>query len=189
MRFRCVYSGASGRKDLYWHLQNRPWLSKKAVVLACATSPKCAYHDQCLVKNSEYLDAWKHQAPEIVMLFIMIGWLGQSSLVGTFVILTRGSRSALPTTFPNTGCFESPGPNQSKKSLCTTLMKNCDPPVLGAPVLAIESVPGSFESFEMSSSLMLPPLNRFSIAPVFKFLNSPSGGPPVPARRLLGSLA
>ena len=33
--------------------------------------------------------------------------------------------------------------DQSRKSLCTVLIKNWEPPELGAPVFAIESVPGS----------------------------------------------
>ena len=90
---------------------------------------------------------------------------------------------------PKTGCFDWPGENQSKKSLCTTLMKNWEPPVLGAPVFAIESVPGRFESFEMFSSLMLPPRERVSMPPVARFLNWPSGGPPVPASGAFGFLA
>ena len=42
---------------------------------------------------------------------------------------------------------------------------------------------------ERFSSSMLPPLERFSVAPLPRFLKVPSGGPPVPARELLGSLA
>merc|ERR1719335_127998 len=127
------------------------------------------------------------QTPLIVMLFIRMGVRGLSSRVGTLEMFTAMSMPLV--TLPKTGCFDSPGENQSKKSLCTTLMKNCDPPVFGAPVLAMESVPGSLESLEINSSLMLPPLDRVSMPPVFKFLYWPSGGPPVPARRLFGSLA
>jgi len=68
-------------------------------------------------------------------------------------------------------------------------MKSCDPPEFGEPVLAIDNVPGLLESFEMFSSLMLPPLERFSVPPVFKFLKVPSEGPPVPALLDFGSLA
>ena len=101
-------------------------------------------------------------------------------------------------------------------------MKNCEPPELGEPVLAIESVPGSFEILAANlrqgarhsrleprhallrgwggpggllggerglgvahlwwrmvgaahSSLMLPPPERFSVAPVTRFLYVPTG--------------
>ena len=100
----------------------------------------------------------------------------------------RRQRRALSTHLPKTGCFDSPGENQSRKSLCTVFMKNCEPPELGCPVFAIESVPGSLEIFAAYSSLMLPPLERVSVAPVFRFLKVPSGGPPVPERPDLGSL-
>jgi hypothetical protein len=72
--------------------------------------------------------------------------------------------------------------------LSPTFKKNCEPPELGRPVLAIESVPGLFESLEIFSSWMLPPLVRDSISPVARFLNVPSGGPPVPEREDFGSL-
>ena len=58
---------------------------------------------------------------------------------------------------------------------------------MGWPVLAIESVPGSLENLAANSSLMLPPPERVSVPPVFRFLNEPSGGPPVPARCDFGS--
>merc|ERR1740138_1708770 len=90
---------------------------------------------------------------------------------------------------PNTGCLDWPGENQSKFALSFTLMKNWEPPEFGLPVLAIDNVPGALVSLEMSSSLMLPPLERVSFSPVFKFMKVPSGGPPVPALRDLGSLA
>ena len=50
-------------------------------------------------------------------------------------------------------------------------------------------MPGAFVSREMFSSRMLPPLKRFSVSPVARFLNVPSEGPPVPAAWLFGSLA
>ena len=68
-------------------------------------------------------------------------------------------------------------------------MKNCEPPVFFEPVFAMLSVPGAFVSREMFSSRMLPPLKRFSVSPVARFLNVPSEGPPVPAAWLFGSLA
>ena len=82
----------------------------------------------------------------------------------------RRQRRALSTHLPKTGCFESPGENQSRKSLCTVFMKNCEPPELGWPVLAIESVPGSLENLAANSSLMLPPFERVHVSPVFRFL-------------------
>ena len=42
------------------------------------------------------------------------------------------------------------------------LRKNCEPPLLGAPVLAIEIVPTSFDSSPTSSSGMLPPPSRLT---------------------------
>merc|ERR1719424_2222180 len=90
---------------------------------------------------------------------------------------------------PNTGCLDAPGENQSKLELLATLMKNCEPPVLADPVLAMDRVPGALVSLEMFSSWMLPPLDRRSVAPVLRFLNVPSGGPPVPARLDFGSFA
>ena len=73
--------------------------------------------------------------------------------------------------------------------MLATLMKNCEPPVFFEPVFAMLSVPGAFVSREMFSSRMLPPLKRFSVSPVARFLNVPSEGPPVPAAWLFGSLA
>merc|ERR1712228_958068 len=128
-----------------------------------------------------------HGRPEIVMLFITIGVLGLSSVVGTFEIFSAMSYPSV--ILPKTGCFDAPGLNQSRLRLSATFMKNCEPPEFGCPVLAIDSVPGWLLSLEMFSSLMLPPPKRFSVAPVLRFLNVPSSGPPVPARLLLGSFA
>ena len=43
--------------------------------------------------------------------FIFTGFLGQSSFVGTFEILTITAKLAWSTHLPKTGCFESPGEN------------------------------------------------------------------------------
>jgi hypothetical protein len=67
------------------------------------------------------------------------------------------------------------------------LRKNWEPPEFGEPVLAMESVPGALVSLEMFSSLMLPPFERLSLPPVFRFVKVPSGGPPVPALRDFGT--
>merc|ERR1719487_322568 len=123
----------------------------------------------------------------MVMLFIMMGVSGLSFLVRTLEIDSHTSKPL--STFPKTGCFDCPGENQSRLALLATLMKNCEPPEFGRPVLAIDRVPGAFVSLEMFSSLMLPPFERRSVPPVFRFLNVPSGGPPVPARRDCGSFA
>jgi hypothetical protein len=40
-------------------------------------------------------------------------------------------------------------------------MKNCEPPVFGAPVLAMEKVPGSLLILAACSSLMLPPVREY----------------------------
>ena len=64
--------------------------------------------------------------PVIVMLFIMIGVLGLSFEVGTLLIFSRSSMPSMH--FPNTGCLDEPGENQSKFALLATLMKNCEPP-------------------------------------------------------------
>merc|ERR1719352_1005846 len=125
--------------------------------------------------------------PEIVTEFIFTGVTGQSSRVCTLEILTMMSKLALSTHLPKTGCLDSPGENQSRKSLCTVFMKNWLPPELGEPVLAIESEPGSLENLAANSSLMFPPPERVSVFPVLRFLKVPSGGPPVPARLDLGS--
>merc|ERR1719468_902515 len=93
--------------------------------------------------------------PEMVILFMQIGLTGLSSLVFTFEIAVATSMPDV--ILPNTGCLEGPGENQSRFLLFATLMKNCEPPVLGLPVLAIDSVPGALVSREMFSSLMLPP--------------------------------
>eukprot|EP00965_Chrysotila_dentata_P238028 6202253-Pleurochrysis_carterae.AAC.1 len=71
----------------------------------------------------------------------MTGVTGQSSLVGTLEMATMTSKDCLSAHLPKTGCFDEPGENQSRKSLCTTFMKNWEPPELGWPVFAIESVP------------------------------------------------
>ena len=54
--------------------------------------------------------------------FIVTGVTGQSSRVGVFEMATITSKLALSTTLPNTGCFESPGENQSRKSLWTVFL-------------------------------------------------------------------
>merc|ERR1711972_1193930 len=102
--------------------------------------------------------------PDILMLFILMGFTGLSSLVLTLEILSATSMPSM--ILPKTGCFDSPGENQSRFRLSATLMKNCEPPVLGEPVLAIDNVPGALVSFEMFSSLMLPPFERRSVEPV-----------------------
>ena len=119
--------------------------------------------------------------------FIWIGWIGQSSLVLTIEIFTMMSNEALSMALPKTGCLDAPGENQSRKPLCTVFMKNCEPPELGRPVFAMLRVPGSFEILAAYSSLMLPPLERLSMAPVTRFLKVPSSGPPVPAWLDFGS--
>mmetsp|Transcript_34969 Transcript_34969/g.58583 ORF Transcript_34969/g.58583 Transcript_34969/m.58583 type:complete len:215 (-) Transcript_34969:200-844(-) len=126
-------------------------------------------------------------APSTMMLFILIGFTGLSRLVFTFEMAVTTSMP--DSTFPNTGCLEGPGENQSRLALLATLMKNCEPPELGLPVLAIERVKGALVSREMFSSSMFPPFFRVSVAPVFRFLKVPSAGPPVPARGLFGSFA
>lgn len=45
------------------------------------------------------------------------------------------------------------------------LMKNCDPPLLGRPVLAMDKVPGKFDVLSMSSSGILPPASRSMVFP------------------------
>src|SRR5690606_30554117 len=91
--------------------------------------------------------------------------------VGVFSILV--TMSMPDVTLPNTGCFEGPGVNQSRYELLTVLRKNWQLPLLGRPVFAIESVPGSLLSLAFSgcSSSM-----------------QPSGPLPVPADPDLGSL-
>ena len=96
-------------------------------------------------------------------------------------------------TFPNTGCCEGDRSSRqwSRKSLCTVLTKNCDPPLLGWPVLAMDKVPGSFEVLSISSSGMFPPASRVIFLPDPSRTSNtvPPSGPPVPARRDLASLA
>merc|ERR1740139_690125 len=128
-----------------------------------------------------------HQTPEIVMLFMRIGFTGLSFDVFTFEIAVTTSMPLV--ILPNTGCFEDPGENQSRFLLLATFMKNCEPPELGLPVLAMDRVPGALVSREMFSSLILPPFERRSMPPVFRFLKEPSFGPPVPELRDFGSLA
>mmetsp|Transcript_4246 Transcript_4246/g.13303 ORF Transcript_4246/g.13303 Transcript_4246/m.13303 type:complete len:200 (+) Transcript_4246:298-897(+) len=126
----------------------------------------------------------------MVTFFILIGSTGLSSTsrVLTFEMATAMAKDCLSTIAPKTGCFEDPPENQSRLALCATLRKNCEPPEFFWPVLAIESVPGMFEVLSVCSSLMLPPLNRFSCPPVFKLTNEvPSAGPPVPDRFDFGS--
>ena len=60
-----------------------------------------------------------------------------------------------------------PGSSRVRGAL---FMKNCEPPELGEPVLAIERVPGSLEILAANSSLMLPPPLRVSVPPVTRFL-------------------
>jgi hypothetical protein len=103
---------------------------------------------------------------------ILTGVRGRSPWpVGDDSIARTTSRP--PVTLPKTGCLDWPGVNQSRKALCLVLMKNCAPPLSGCPVLAIDSVPTSFEVLNAAgcSSCTLP-----------------SGDPPVPQRELLGSL-
>merc|ERR1739845_204993 len=121
------------------------------------------------------------------MLFILIGSTGLSFRVFTLEIFVATSMPEV--ILPNTGCFDAPGENQSRLLLFATLTKNWEPPEFGLPVLAIDSVPLAFVSLEMFSSLMFPPLERRSVAPVLRFLKVPSFGPPVPALADLGSLA
>src|SRR5690606_21211170 len=58
------------------------------------------------------------------------------------------STSMPSITRPNTGCCDGVLlSHQSRNELCAVLMKNWLPPLLGRPVLAIDSVPGSLENF------------------------------------------
>merc|ERR1719409_787336 len=116
-----------------------------------------------------------------------MGTTGLSLLVLTLEILVTTSMPRV--ILPKTGCFDAPGENQSRFLLSATLRKNCEPPEFGRPVLAMDNVPGALLSLEIFSSLMLPPLERRSVPPVFRFLKVPSGGPPVPALLDFGSLA
>lgn len=76
-----------------------------------------------------------------------IGCSGRS-LPSHLALLIAITTSMPLATLPKTGCWD--GVLLSKKSrneLCTVLMKNWLPPELGWPVLAIENVPGSLDSF------------------------------------------
>src|SRR6187549_733592 len=100
-----------------------------------------------------------------------MGVFGRSlALRGALEILSTMSMPSF--TWPNTGCFEGPGENQSRYGLSTTLMKNWQLPLLG-PAFAIDSVPREFEILA---------LGRCSSA------MRPKGLSPVPARGLFGSL-
>ena len=78
------------------------------------------------------------------MCLTWIGVLGRSPpSVGAFSIWR--TTSILSQILPNTGWRDAPGLNQSRYELWIVLMKNYDPPVLGRPVLAMASVPGSLE--------------------------------------------
>ena len=57
--------------------------------------------------------------------FIFTGVTGASPR-SVFVFPIFSTTSMPLITAPKTGCFDWPGPNQSRKSLCTVLMKNCD---------------------------------------------------------------
>ena len=99
-------------------------------------------------------------------------------MVSVFPILFTTSMPLV--TLPNTGCCDGVWPsNQSRNELCTVLMKNCEPPLLGWPVLAMERVPGRFEVLSMSSSGMLP-ASRLMV--FWHSKEEPPWGPPVPAR-------
>jgi hypothetical protein len=105
------------------------------------------------------------------------------SLLSTLVVEILLITSMPETILPNTGClagepvnrgttkerqseklnetqkrktihiFSLPGSQKSKEELCLVFIKNCDPPELGAPVLAMERVPGSLEIFGQNLSL------------------------------------
>ena len=92
-----------------------------------------------------------------------MGFSGLSSRVATLEILTHSSSERLSASLPKTGWRDSPGENQSRLGLEATLRKNCEPPVCGSPVLAIDSVPRELEVRSTSSSWMLPPLKRRSV--------------------------
>src|SRR4051812_21213333 len=79
-----------------------------------------------------------------VTLIIFTGVRGRS-LPSVAVVSIFFTMSRPDVTLPNTGCFDGPGVNQSRRSLWTVLIKNCAPPEFGRPVFAIDSVPGSFE--------------------------------------------
>ena len=70
--------------------------------------------------------------------------------------------------------------------MCFVLRKNCEPPEFGAPVLAMEMVPTSFEISPTSSSGMLPPPSRWMTLPSGRVYCVLPGGPPVPAIGLCG---
>lgn len=98
--------------------------------------------------------------PSTVILIIFTGSSGQSrGSVGTWEIFSK--RSYPSTTLPKTGCADGvERSNQFRKLLLFTLMKNWEPPELGAPVLAMDKVPGSLPNLAVNSSSMLPPPSR-----------------------------
>merc|ERR1711892_859072 len=125
-----------------------------------------------------------HPRAHMISIFSMTtGVLGLSpGPVGTVLMALITSMPSV--ILPKTGCFEGVlVSNQSRKALCLVLMKNCEPPESGAPVLAIDSVPISLEIFAVSSSGMLPPPLRVMVVPS----EAVKEGPPVPARGEVGS--
>ena len=68
------------------------------------------------------------------------------------------------------------------------LIKNWLPPEFGAPVFAIERVPGSLLVMSISSSGMFPPALRSITVPSGSVNVVPPFGPPVPASGEFGSL-
>ena len=71
-------------------------------------------------------------------------------------------------------------PTRTTHELCFVLRKNCEPPEFGAPVLAMEMVPTSFEISPNNSSGMFPPPSLFIILPSGSANSVLPGGPPVP---------
>lgn len=79
-----------------------------------------------------------------------------------------------------------------KKLLWATLIKNCEPPDSGLPVLAMDKVPGALVIFwwgSPTSSGMFPPALRVYVFPSQLWKEVLASGPPVPAFLDLGSLA
>ena len=71
-------------------------------------------------------------------------WMGCNGLsfLSHLAVLIAVMTSIPALILPKTGCWEGVDLSQkSRKELCTTLMKNWDPPESGCPVLAMDKVP------------------------------------------------
>jgi hypothetical protein len=109
------------------HDERDPWLSPggRNTVFSSDRSGRCEIYVAVWSKSE-----WAARATHVFShAWVMVTFLTSTGVVGrsppsVAVVSIFFTTSCPETTLPNTGCFDSPGENQSRNALWTVLMKN-----------------------------------------------------------------